>query len=140
MARLTNLGTIALLLAALWFAGCQSTSAGDLERQAADAAATRAHANEVQFADAVKKALNERLDEIQHRLDALRKDSRPASAKARREFDENVKAVQDQVAELRAKLSNAQGREEEWTRLKRDLEQAVQKIESNLDELSKSKK
>jgi predicted nucleic acid-binding Zn-ribbon protein len=140
MSRLNSLGTIVMVLSSLWFAGCQTTSAGEKDRQAADAAAARARVNESEFADAVKKALNERLDEVQHRIDGLKADSRPVSAKARRELDERVKALQDQVGELRLKLSNAQGRDQEWSRVKRDVENALQKIESKLEELARPKK
>jgi chromosome segregation ATPase len=140
MAILKTLGTIAILLSSFWVAGCQTTSAGDKERQAADTAAASAHADEIQAADAAKKALKARLDEVQHSLDALKTDARPASAKVRHELDKQVKTLQDQVAELRSKLSSEQGRAEEWNQMKQNTEDAIQKIEGKVNELTQPKK
>jgi chromosome segregation ATPase len=137
MARLKSLGTIVMLLSSLWVTGCQTTSAGDRDRQAADTAAAQARSNESQAADAAKKALNARLDELQHRLDGMKTDAQPASAKARRELHNQVKALQDQVAQLRFNLSSESGRAEEWNRLKQSTNEAIQKIENKVDDLKR---
>ncbi len=128
------------LLALLIVAGCDVTPSSAKDRQAAEEAAARARAEQSQAADAAKKALDERLNELQHRLDALKTDSKPTTDKARRELDEQVKKLQEQVEELRSKLSTEKGRTEEWNRLKEATEDAAKRIERKLDELSPSKK
>ena len=128
------------LVSSLFVAGCQTTSAGDKDRQAAEMAAARARTDESQAGDAIRNALNARLDEVQHRLDAQKMDARPASAKARRELNAQVKALQDQVGELRSKLSSQQGRAEEWNGLKQSTDDAIQRIGRKLDELTQPRK
>ncbi len=140
MRKLNVFGTAILVLTSLFVAGCEATSAGNQDRQAAETAAARARTDETQAADAGRKALNARLEEAQHHLDALQADAKPTSAKARRELDAQVKSLQSQVADLRAKLSSEQGRTEEWTKVKKSTEEAIQSIERKLDELTQPKR
>ena len=130
-----------LLPALLVAAGCEGgASANNRDKQAADVAAAQARADQSQASIAAKKAMQSRLKELELRIDALKAESHPATAKAERESGDSVKQLEDQVAELRAKLSTEQGRTQEWDKLKDATEADFKKIEQKLDDMMPSKK
>jgi chromosome segregation ATPase len=139
MSPIRTLQTVMILFALLWTGGCDLTPMGDKDRKAAEDAGARARAEQQQASDAARRALDARLTELQHRVDALQKDAKPTTAKARRELDEQMKKLQDQVAELRSKLSTERGRAEEWNKVKDATEEAAKQIEHKLDQLAPGK-
>ncbi|GEM_PF-4615677 len=119
---------------------CQENVTSAKDREAAAAAGTRAHAAEVQAAEDARKAMNLRLDQLQHRLDAIKTDAKPATAKAKHELDEQTKVLQDQVAELRTKLANDQWRSDEWNKVKANVEEGAKRIDDKINDLTHSHK
>jgi phage I-like protein len=144
MLRIRFLQAAVVLLAIMTAAGCGTdASAGNQDKQAADVAAARARAEASQAGDAAKKAMQSRLDELEHRIAALKADAKPADAKpakAKHESSSEVNTLQSEVAELRAKLSTEQGRTQEWDKLKDATEGDFRKIEHKLDDLVASNK
>jgi hypothetical protein len=144
MLKIRFLQAAVVLLATLTAAGCGAdTAAGNQDKQAADVAAARARAEASQAGEAAKKAMQSRLDELEHRLDAWKAEAKPAKVakvKDKRESDSEVKQLQDEVAALRAKLSSDQGRTQQWDKLKDATEEDFKKIERKLDDLLPSNK
>ena len=133
--------TLAMVLAVfLVTTGCNEVSSDANDRRAADEAAVRARAEQIQAGEAAKKALDSRLKELQLRFDALKADAKPATAKARHTSDSEMAKLREEVVELRAKLSNEIGRTEPWDKMKDDTEQAFKRIEQKLDSLGSSTK
>jgi len=138
MHKIRILKVAIVLLAVLLAAGCEETSSTSSSGRAADKAAARARADQIQAGEAAKKALDARLKELQLRFEALKAEAKPATTQARRASDGEMKKLQEEVVELRAKLSNEIGRTEEWDKLKGETEQAFKRIEQKLDDLGRS--
>jgi chromosome segregation ATPase len=124
-----------VMFATLAICGCTATPSSAGDRSAADAAGERARAEERQSREAAKRALDLRMTEMQHRLDALKKDSRPATDEAKRKLDEQTRTLQADIDRLRAKMSTEEGRAEEWNKLKANTDEALQTMEHKLEEL-----
>jgi chromosome segregation ATPase len=127
--------TASVVLIVLMASGCTPTATGVQARQEADKAAEKARIEEQQARESARKALDARLNELQHRIDALKQDTRPASKKARRDVDQEVARLRGEVADLRAKLATDEGRADAWKKMKQSTEDALQRIEQTLDQL-----
>jgi chromosome segregation ATPase len=137
-ARLLEVAVV--LLALLLATGCAETYSASNSSRAAEEAGARARAEQTQAGTAAKKALDERLKELQLRIDAMKADAKPAKAKSRRAADSEMDKLHEEVTELRSKLSSPTGRTEEWDKLKDDTEQAFKRIEQKVDSLGRPTK
>ncbi len=138
MQKLRILEVAVTLFTLLLAAGCEGTSLAS--SRAVDKAAVLARADQIHASEAAKKALDSRLKELQLRIDALKADAKPAQSQSRHAVDGERKQLHQEVAELRAKLSNEMGRTEEWNKLKEETEQGFKRIEQKLDDLGRSSK
>jgi hypothetical protein len=129
--RVLNLAMLlATFLIVLAGAGCDVAPSDANNRRWADEAAVRARADQIQAGEAAKKALDSRLQELDLRFANIK-------AGAKSKSDPEIKKLQDQLAGLRAKLSDEIGRIEEWDQQKD--EEAFQRIEQRLDDLGRSR-
>ncbi len=99
----------------------------------------KAAANERALRESAKKALDDRLNELDHRIAALRADAKPATKKAKTDLDHEIARLQSEAADLRAKLSTDAGRTETWDKVKRATEETLDKLERKLNDLSPKK-
>lgn len=136
----TTLAGLTLLIAVGCGVGCQETSSGNQDKQAADIVAAQARADQSNAGDAAKKALQSRLKEVELRIDGLRMQAKPEKARIHGKSEGEVQQLQDEIEALRAKLSTSQGRTLEWDKLKDATEEDFRSIEHKLDELLPSKK
>ena len=84
---------------------CTPSPSSQKSRAEAEKSAEKARGEQEVARDAARKAMEDRMNEIEHRIAVLKEETKPARAEAKRKLDDAVAKLEAEAKEIRDKLS-----------------------------------